>query len=153
MKGLMKWPLLAAAILVVLRVVSEQAGAPEAVNRIFGVTWLYFIVPVYFALKITAAGDEHPYKTLFIKMAIFVALVRLMVLPTYWLAYAFDWEALRFSAEQGGVVGDGISPLHGYLLIPLGAFLFWLIAATLVGGGIGSIVIAWKRRAFVSNSV
>lgn len=151
MKGMMKRPLQVAAMLVVLRVLSEQAGAPEAVNQIFGVTWLYFIVPVYFALKITAAGEAHPYQTLFAKMAIFVMLVRLMVLPTYWLAYVFDWTALRFSAEEGGVVGDGISPLSGYLFIPLGAFLFWLVAATLVGGGIGSLVIAWKRRAIVNN--
>ncbi len=146
MQGIMKLPLLIAALLVILRVVSEQLGAPEAVNRIFGVTWLYFLVPIYFARKIAATNDARPYKTLFLKMASFVALVRLMVLPTYWLAYKFNWTALRFSAEQGGVVGDGISPFNGYVLIPLGAYIFWLLAATLLGGGIGSLVIAWKRR-------
>ncbi len=153
MKGMMKWPLLIAAILVILRVVSEQLSAPEAINRIFGVTWLYFLVPIYFALKIAATNDAQPYKTLFIKMAIFVALVRLMVIPAYWLAYKFNWNASRFDAEQGGVVGDGISPLSGYVLIPLGAFLFWLVAATLAGGGLGALMIAWKRRGVAENPV
>jgi hypothetical protein len=147
MQGMMKRPLLIAAALVFLRLVSEQLGAPEAVNKIFGVTWLYFLVPVYFARKIVAANDARPYQTLFLKMAGFVALVRLMLIPVYWLAYKFNWSALRFSAEQGGVVGDGISPLSGYVLIPLGAFIFWLMAGTLAGGGIGALVIAWQRRA------
>ncbi|NUO82640.1 hypothetical protein HUU05_21420 [candidate division KSB1 bacterium] len=153
MKGLMKWPLIIAAILVVLRVTSEQMGAPEAVNKIFGVTWLFFLVPFYFAFKIAATNDAHPYKTLFLKMAIFAALVRAMIIPTYWLAYRFNWSAQRFSAEEGGVVGDAISPLSGYLLIPLSALIAWVIAGTLIGGGLGSLVIAWKRRGVTETPV
>ncbi|MEK7727721.1 MAG: hypothetical protein AAB354_04865 [candidate division KSB1 bacterium] len=151
MKGLMKWPLFLAALLVVLRMVAEHMGAPETINKIFGVTWLFFFVPIYFARKIAATSDARPYKTLFAKLALYVALVRLMLLPVYWLAYKFNWSALRFSAEQGGVVGDEIAPLSGYVLIPLGAFFFWIVAGTLVGGGIGSLVLAWQRRGLTKN--
>lgn len=146
MQSMMKRPLLIAALLVVLRVIAEQLGAPEAINKIFGVTWLFFLVPIYFARKIVAANEARPYKTLFLKLVIFVALVRLMLLPVYWLAYVFQWSALRFAAEQGGVVGDEISALNGYVLIPLAAFIAWVITAPLLGTGIGALVIAWLHR-------
>lgn len=146
MQGMLKWPLLIAALLVVLRVIAEQSGAPEAINKIFGVTWLLFLVPIYFARKIVAANEAQPYKTLYLKLVVFVAFVRLMLLPVYWLAYALQWSALRFATEQGGVVGDEVSALNGYVLIPLGAFIAWVITAPLLGTGLGAIVIAWLRR-------
>ncbi len=40
-----KWPLLIAAAIILVRVLSEQLGAPESINFVFGVVWLYFIVP------------------------------------------------------------------------------------------------------------
>lgn len=146
MQGMMKWPLLIAAALVVLRVLAEQLGAPEAVNKIFGVTWLFFLVPIYFARKIVAANEARPYKTLYLKLVVFVALVRLMLIPVYCLAYTWQWSALRFATEQGGVVGDEVSAVSGYVLIPLGALVAWVIVAPVLGAGIGALVIAWLRR-------
>ncbi len=146
MPSLLKGPLLLAAAVILLRVLAEQVGAPESVNKIFGVTWLFFFVPIYFALRIAATHDQQPYKTLFLKTALYVALVRLMLIPVYWLAYTFSWSAQRFASDQGGVVGDGIAPSTGYLFIPFAALLAWVVAATLFGGGLGAAVLAWQRR-------
>lgn len=146
MPSLLKGPLLLAAAVIVLRVLAEQVGAPESVNKILGVTWLFFLVPIFFALRIAATRDQHPYKTLFMKTALYVALVRLMLIPVYWLAYTFSWSAPRFASDQGGVVGDGITPFNGYVFIPFAALLAWVVAATLFGGGLGAAVLAWQRR-------
>ncbi len=51
-KKLIKGPLIIAAALVVLRILFEQAGAPGAVNNIFGVVWLYFIIQTARAVRI-----------------------------------------------------------------------------------------------------
>ena len=147
MKGLLKWPLIIAAIVVVVRVVLEQAGAPDRLNNLFSVVVLYVLVfPLYFAVRIANSGVARPYRTLLKTTALYTALARSMVIPTYWLAYYFQWTAPRFSVAQGGNVGEGVTPLFAYILIPLGAALAWILASLVIGGGLGSIVIAVKRK-------
>ncbi len=145
MKVTMKWPLIIAAVLVVIRIVVEQLGAPETVNNIFGVAWLYFLVPIYFAVQIAGSGVAKPFLELVKSTAIFTAYTRLMVMPTYWLAYMNGWTAPRFTTAQGGVVGEGVTPLQGYLLIPVRNALFWIVAATIVGAIIGGVTLAIRR--------
>jgi len=145
-KSLLKWPLIIAVILVVVRVVLEQLGMPETVNNVFGVAWLYFLVPIYFALHIAEVGEPKPFLSLLKITAIFAACTRVMIIPVYMLAYAFQWQAPRFSLSQGGVVGEGITPLNGYLLIPARNAIFWIVSATIVGLIIGGITLLIKRR-------
>src|ERR1043166_2048197 len=147
MKGMLKWPLIIAAILVIGRIILEQAGAPGSVNNLFSVVILYvFVAPLYFAFRIANSGVERPYRTLLKKTALFTALARAMVIPTYWLAYHYQWTALRFSVEQGGNVGPNVTPVGGYVLIPLGAAVVWILISLVVGGGLGSLLIKMKRR-------
>lgn len=141
-----KWPLLVAAVIVIVRVVSEQVGAPESVNFIFGVVWLYFIVPFTFVSAILKSGAGRPYVELFKNLLVFSVLTRLMVVPTYWLAYAFQWPALRFRLDAGGVVGEGVTPLFGYLIYPALNGLSWVIFAVLVGMLLGGITLYVRRR-------
>ena len=146
-KGLLKWPLILAAILVVGRVVSEQAGAPDSVNNLFSVVILYVIIaPLYFAFRIAGSGVERPYRALLKTIALFTALARSMVIPTYWLAYHFQWTAPRFSVKEGGNVGPNISPLVGYIVIPFVAAIVWILISLVVGGLLGSLVIKLKRK-------
>src|ERR1041385_3112832 len=146
-KGLLKGPLIIAAFLVVIRVVLEQAGAPEVVNNLFSVVVFYVLVaPLYFAFRIANSGVERPYRTLLKKTALFTALARSMVIPTYWLAYHYQWTAPRFTVEQGGNVGPNVTPVWGYVLIPLGAAVVWILISLVVGGGLGSLLIKLKRR-------
>jgi hypothetical protein len=120
MKGMLKWPLIIAAILVVGRIIVEQGGAPGWVANLFSVVILYvFVAPIYFAFRIANSGIERPYRTLLKKTALFTALARSMVIPTYWLAYHFQWTAPRFSVAEGGNVGPNVPPIAGYVFIPL----------------------------------
>jgi hypothetical protein len=146
MKGMLKWPLLIAAALVILRVVSEQLGAPEPVNFLFGVAWLYFIVPFYFASVIAKGGVARPYLELCKKLFFFSLYTRLMVLPTYWLAYAFQWSAIRFRLDAGGVVGEGVTPLQGYFTLPVVNGLSWVPFAVIVGMILGGVALYLRRR-------
>src|SRR3989442_945223 len=147
MKGALKVPLIIAAVLVVGRVLLERAGAPETINNLLSVVVFYvLIVPLYFAFRIAKTGLPHPYSTLLKKTALFTALARAMVIPTYSLAYAYQWQQPRFSAAEGGNVGPGVTPLWGYVLIPLGAAVLWILVSLVVGGGLGSILIAVKRK-------
>lgn len=148
MKGLLKWPLIIAAIVVVARVVAERAGAPYWISNSLSAVVLYlFIAPVYFAICLGAPGVKRPYLTLLAAVAIYAAVVRLMVIPTYWLAYIYQWPEGRFSASQAGVVGEGITPLTGYLIRPFGAAFGWVVGTVIVGGALGAAIIAARRFA------
>ena len=62
MKGMLKWPLIIAAVFVVARILLEQAGAPNGVNNLFSVVVLYLLVgPLYFAVRIASSGIARPY--------------------------------------------------------------------------------------------
>ncbi len=144
MSSLIRLPLIIAAIVVVARVVLEQIGASPGVNQVFGVAWLYLLVPIYFGVNLAAA--DSPYKSLFKTLLCFVAYTRVMVMATYIAAYQLEWTAPRFSVEGGGVVGEGVTALQGLLLIPIRNLLIWVVIGTLVGMIIGSVVVAVKRR-------
>jgi hypothetical protein len=147
MKGLLKWPLIIAAVVVVLRVVLEQAQAPATITNLFSVVALYLIIgPIYFAIRIAGSGVAQPYRNQLKATALYATLARCMVIPTYWLAYIYQWPAPRFSVAQGGVVGPEVTPLTGFVLIPVVALILWVIGAVVIGGGIGSIIIALKRK-------
>jgi hypothetical protein len=149
-KTMLKWPLIIAAVLVIARVVSEQAGAPDTFNNLLSVAVFYVILaPLYFAVRIARADIPHPYSTQLKAVALFAALARAMVIPTYWLAYILRWPQARFSTAQGGVVGPGVTPIQAFVIIPLLAAAVWIIASVVIGGGIGSVVIAVKRKSAV----
>ena len=145
-KGMMKWWLIIAAIVIIVRVILEQIGAPEPVNNIFGVAWLYFIVPFYFAVRIDKSGEPKPYRALFKNLLLYSIYTRLMVMPTYWLAYAFQWAAPRFSLDMGGVVGEGVTALQGYLSVPVRNAIVWIIFVVIQGMILGGLTLLIRRR-------
>ena len=147
MKGILKWPLIIAAVLVIARVVLERAGAPNAVSNIFSVAVFYVVVaPLYFATRIAKSGVAKPYVTLLKTTALFAALARSMVIPIYWLAYTYQWPQSRFSVAGGGNVGPGVGPFMGYVGIPLAAAVVWILVSLVFGGGLGSIIIKFARK-------
>jgi len=150
--NLMKAPLILAAAVVIVRIVLEQLGAPQWLNNIFGVAWLHILVPIWFGLKIAEGGSAQPFKDLFKTTALYAIFVRLMVWPTYSLAYLFGWSAPRFSVPQGGVVGGDVSPLQGIVLIPLRNLAIWVISATIIGMITGGIALAVKKKRSTAGS-
>jgi hypothetical protein len=145
-KGMMKWWLIIAAIVIVVRIILEQIGSPEVVNNIFGIAWLYFIIPFFFAARIHKSGDPKPYKTLFKNLLLFSIYTRLMVMVTYALAYAFQWTAPRFSLAMGGVVGEGVTPIQGYLWYPVRNAIVWIVFAVVLGMILGGVSLLIRRR-------
>jgi hypothetical protein len=151
---MMKWPLIVAAIAVVLRVVLEQLQAPAFISNLISVVLLYLIIcPIYFAVRIARSGISHPYRQQFKSTTVYAALARSMVIPTYWLAYIYQWQVPRFLVTQGGVVGPDVSPLRAFLLVPLAAGIAWVIGAFIIGGTLGAIVIAVMRRKTVVEAL
>jgi len=144
--ALMRAGLILAAAILVVRIVLEQLGAPETVNNIFGVAWLYFVFPILFALRIATAGAPGPYKALLKDLFFFALYTRLMVMATYMLAYRFQWQAPRFGMEMGGNVGPEVTPLMGLLVIPTRNALIWVVAAILFGMILGGITLFAKRK-------
>jgi hypothetical protein len=146
-KGILKWPLIIAAVVVVLRVLIEQSGAPDAVANLLSVVALHFLIaPVYFAVRIAMSEASRPYAALFKLVTLYVVLARAMVLPTYWLARVYGWPQGRFN----GLAGPGVTPFTGYFTIPFATAAFWIVASVIFGGLAGSIVIMIARRLRVS---
>jgi hypothetical protein len=144
---MLKWPLVIAAIVIVARIITEQTGAPASVNNLLSANVLCVLIfPLYFAFRIAGSGSAHPYKALLKTVALYALLVRVMIIPTYWLAYILQWQAPRFAADQGGVVGPDVT-LPVVLLVPLALTAFWTLASVVIGGALGSLVIALRRRA------
>src|SRR5262245_9769949 len=131
--GLLRWPLIIAAIVVVLRVVLEQSGAPESTSNLASAAVLYLVVfPIYFAVRISESAVARPFVALLKTTALYTALVRAMIIPTYWLAYIYQWPAERFSINAGGVVGPGVTPIMAYVVIPVVAALIWIVTSMVI---------------------
>jgi hypothetical protein len=145
-RKVMRVGLVLAAIIIVVRIVLEQTGAPESINNIFGVAWLYFLFPALFALGIRAREHAGPYKLLLKDVVLFAVYTRVMVAVTYMLAYFFKWNAPRFGLAGGGNVGDNVSLVNGALLIPVRNAIIWIVLATVVGMIIGSVTLLLSRR-------
>ena len=141
----MRWGLILAAAVIVLRIVLEQAGASEKVAFFCGVSWLFFVFPVLFALSIRAHNVAGPFKSLLKDVLLFVLCARVMVMITYMLAYIFSWKPSRF-AFPAGTVGENVSVWAGIFFIPLRLLLIWIVLATILGMIIGSITLLLKRK-------
>jgi hypothetical protein len=141
----MRWGIILAAAIIVMRIALEQIGASDKVNNIFGVAWLYFLFPVLFALGIRARNAVSPFKSLLKDVSLFALCTRAMVMITYILAYVFRWPARRF-AYPGGNVGENVGVWTGLILIPLRNVLIWVVMATIIGMIIGSITLLLKRK-------
>ena len=138
-------PLILAVLFIVVRIVLEENGVSPTITNILGVNWLYFLVPIYFALQIARSGSGSPYKALFKQVLIFGVVTRLMIMISYMLAYQFGWSAVRFSVAGGGGVGSE-SALDGMLITPLTGLLLGTVAALVIGMITGSITLAVKRK-------
>ncbi len=145
-KSLIKLPLVIAVVVIICRLIVEQVGAPEMLNMIFGITWLHLLVPFYLASRIAKAGAAKPFLNLLASLSVFTLAVRILVAATYSLAYALSWEAPRFQLAGGGVVGEGVTPLEGYLLIPLQNLVITGVALIVIGMILGGITLAILRR-------
>jgi len=139
-----KWPLILTLVVIAIRILLEEMGAPGTISNIFAVAWLAFLIPIYFAVGLAASGEAHPYKALLKLIVLYGVGVRLMVAVSYSLAYLFQWSAPRFSG--GGVIGEGVTALQGLLLNPAFNLLPGLIMAIGSGLLVGPATLAIRRK-------
>lgn len=136
MKGILKWPCIVAAVVVVLRVIVERAGAPLRIsNMLSGDVLITVLGPIYFGLQVGLAGKPRPYGMLLKLVIIYAIWTRAWILPTYWLARIFHWPEPRFAGL------DGPSALTGFITLPLLTAAMWIVASLVIGGTIGSVVL------------
>ena len=122
MKGILKWPLIVAAVVVVLRVVNERAGGPPALSSALSVVALHtLLVPVYFAIRLARSGAERPYAALLKLILVYAIWTRAMLIPVYWLARVFEWPESR----SDGLYGPDVNAIVGFIVIPFVTALFW----------------------------
>ena len=137
MLGVVKRALGLAAGVVVARLILEETGAPSWLINVFGVTWLYFLAPLYFAINVARSSETRPYVMLAKMSGGFVLVAASMVGATYSLSSLFGFSAYRFTVEGGGVIGEGVAPLQRFILLPLSSFgltaLIGLVAAVVIG--------------------
>ena len=148
---LLKKGLIAAIAVIIIRIVLEQMGVQSSVATVFSVAWFYFVMPVFFASALVAAGDAAIYKNLAITIVKFTLVTRVVVALTYIAAYNFQWTAPRFSVQRGGSVGEGVTALQGNVITPLLGIVAWLVIALVIGMIIGSVTILIKRRMAAAN--
>ena len=142
MKGILKFPLIAAAVVVVLRVIVERAGAPVVVSNMLSVAALHTLLgPLYFAVRIGGASTQRPYLMLIKLIGIYAIWTRAMILPTYWLARIFGWPEPRFA----GLAGPHVTPFVGFIALPFVTAGFWIAASIAIGGAIGATALAIVR--------
>jgi len=135
-----KGPLILTLVVIVVRILLEEMGAPGVITNILGVFWLAFPV----AVGVAASQEAHPYKTLVKLIVVYGVCARLMVALSYSLAYVFAWSAPRFSG--GGVVGEEVTALQGLLLMPAFNLVPGLIMAIGAGLLVGPATLAIRRK-------
>ena len=140
--SMLKVPLYIAFAVIVVRLILEFSGAPNAVSMIFGVAWLHILVPIYFALKISENEFEKPLIALIKITLLFSVIVRFAVGITYVLAHLFNWSIPRFAM----VTNADVTPLMGYLVLPLSAFVFYVLITLLVGIITGGLTLLVKGK-------
>lgn len=138
----LKGPFILTLVVIVVRIVLEEMGAPGTITSILGVFWLALLFAIYFAIGLAASGEAHPYKALLKLIVGYGVGARLMVAVSYSLAYVFDWSAPRFAAPGG----EEVTALQGLLLAPLSNFVLGLIMVIGAGLLVGPVVLAIRRK-------
>jgi hypothetical protein len=139
LKGILKWPLIIAAVVVVLRVVVERVGGPPLLASALSAVVLHtFLAPIYFAIRLAGNRIERPYTALLKLILVYAVLTRAMLIPVYWLARVFEWPESRFY----GLFGPEVNAFVGFVGVPFVTGLLWIVTSVLVGGAIGAGVLA-----------
>ena len=142
--GILKWPLIVAAVVVVLRVILERMNVSESINNLLSIAVMHtLIVPIYIAIALGLRKSPRPFLTLFKLIALFAVLTRIMILPTYWAGRIFQWTNSRFF----GTWGEGVDPFRGFIGVPFGTAGMWIAASIVIGGVLGTIALAITRKA------
>src|SRR5262249_24388567 len=121
----------------------------DSLSNLISVVALHLVLaPLYFAIRIGAGDEPRPYWTQVQLVGLYVVLVRVMVLPTYWLARVYGWPQPRFA----GLSGPDVSAFRGFVGVPVITGVIWVVISLVFGSVLGSIFIAVMRKFARSQS-
>jgi hypothetical protein len=141
--GILKWPLIVAAFVVVVRVLLERAGLPESVTNWLSIVALHtFIGPIYIAIRLARSQTGRPYVSLIKLVVLYAVLTRIMILPTYWAGRIFEWTQSRFN----GTWGPGVDAFRGFVGVPLVTAAIWIVSVRSISEDTRQRLLRCRRR-------
>ena len=69
------------------RFFGERAGLPSPVTFFIGITWLALVIAFFWGFKL--AGEDKPYRLLFLSLTVFSLLSRIPVITLWWITKTF----------------------------------------------------------------
>lgn len=80
-------PALISLFVTLARFFGERAELPNPVTFVIGIIWLTLVVAVFLGLKL--AGEENPYRLLFLNLVVFTLLSRIPVVALWWITKTY----------------------------------------------------------------
>jgi hypothetical protein len=80
-------PALISLLVTLARFFGERAELPSPVTFVVGIFWLTLVVAFFWGFKL--AGEESPYRLLFLSLLVFALLSRIPVIALWWLTKTY----------------------------------------------------------------
>ena len=123
-------PALISLFVTLARFFGERAELPSPVTFAIGIIWLTLVVAVFWGLKL--AGEENPYRLLFLSLVVFALLSRIPVVALWWITKTYG-------------LGTHYDVFDGWGSALVGQF-FGALIQIVSGSLLGAATLALKRR-------
>ena len=125
-------PALISFFVTLARFFGERAELPGPVTFAIGIIWLTLVVAVFWGLKL--AGEENPYRLLFLSLVVFALLSRIPVVALWWITKTYG-------------LGTHYDVFDGWGSALVGQF-FGALIQIVPGSLLGAATLALKRRSY-----
>jgi len=124
-------PALVSLFVTLARFFGERAELPTTVTNIVGIFWLTLVVAIFLGLSL--AGEESPYRLLFLSLVVFALLSRIPVVVLWWITKTYG-------------LGTHYDVFSGWGEALVGQFFFGTLTQIVPGGLLGVLMMVVKRR-------
>ncbi len=124
-------PVLISFFVTLARFFAERAELPSPITSVIGIFWLTLLVAVFWGLKL--AGEESPYRLLFLSLFVFALLSRIPVVALWWITKTLE-------------LGTHYDVYDGWGSALVAQFLFGVLIQIVPGSALGAVTLAVKRR-------
>ena len=124
-------PVLISLLVTLARFFGERAELPDAVTFVIGIFWLTLVVAVFWGLKL--AGEENPYRLLFLSLLVFALLSRIPVVALWWITKTY-------------ALGTHYDVYDGWGSALVAQFIFGTLTQIIPGGLLGASALAIAKR-------
>ncbi len=124
-------PALISLFVTLARFFGERAELPDPVTFAIGIIWLTLVVAVFWGLRL--AGEENPYRLLFLSLVVFALLSRIPVVALWWITRTYG-------------LGTHYDVFDGWGSALVAQFVFGALTQIVPGSLLGAAALAIKRR-------